>query len=96
MRKRKQDGKLTLQAVAGTNVVLLGWSMTKQDSRHILGFAVHRQDHTDDESYWLEGIKVFEVTRDKKIVWTYDGPFRAHEIQVLTTNGQKLVGLPLK
>lgn len=42
------------------------------------------------------GIKIFEVTPDKKIVWTYDGPFRAHEVQVLTTNGKKLEGRPLK
>jgi len=39
-------------------------------------------------SYASQGpIKVFEVTSDKKIVWTYTGPHRAHEIQVLTTNG---------
>ncbi len=40
-------------------------------------------------SYGSQGaIKVFEVTPDKKMVWTYTGPHRAHEIQVLTTNGQ--------
>jgi hypothetical protein len=43
-----------------------------------------------------QGIKIFEVTRDKKIVWRYDGPYRAHEIQVLTTNGIKLEGSPMK
>ncbi len=43
-----------------------------------------------------EKIKVFEVTREKKIVWKYSGPHRAHEIQVLTTNGQPLTGKPLK
>jgi hypothetical protein len=43
-----------------------------------------------------KGIKVFEVTPDKKIVWQYDGPHRAHEIQVLTTNGKKLAGRPQK
>jgi hypothetical protein len=43
-----------------------------------------------------QGIKVFEVTRDKKIVWKYDGPHRAHEIQVLTTSGQAVEGKPLK
>lgn len=42
------------------------------------------------------GIKVFEVTREKKIVWTYEGPHRAHEIQILTTNGDSLPGKPLK
>jgi hypothetical protein len=43
-----------------------------------------------------KGIKLFEVNRDKKIVWKYEGPFRAHEFQVLTTNGVKLPSPPLK
>ena len=43
-----------------------------------------------------KGIKVFEVTRDKKMVWKYDGPYRAHEFQVLTTNGVKLPVPPMK
>lgn len=43
-----------------------------------------------------KGIKVFEVTREKKIVWKYEGPFRAHELQVLTTNGAAIEGQPLK
>lgn len=42
------------------------------------------------------GIKVFEVTPEKTLVWKYDGKHRAHEIQVLTTNGKPLAGLPLK
>lgn len=48
-------------------------------------------------SYGSQGdIKVFEVTRDKKIVWKYTGPHRAHEIQVLTTNGKPIEGKPMK
>lgn len=43
-----------------------------------------------------QGIKVLEVTLEKKIVWTYEGPHRAHELQVLTTNGQPIAGKPLK
>jgi hypothetical protein len=43
-----------------------------------------------------KGIKVLEVTPDKKIVWTYEGPHRAHELQVLTTNGEPIEGPPLK
>jgi hypothetical protein len=44
----------------------------------------------------IKGIKLFEVTRDKRIVWKYDGPYRAHEFQVLTTNGEKLPLPPMK
>jgi hypothetical protein len=48
-------------------------------------------------SYGSQGdIKVFEVTREKKIVWKYTGKHRAHEIQVLTTNGKPVEGKPLK
>ncbi|MEY4179272.1 MAG: hypothetical protein RLY70_2846 [Planctomycetota bacterium] len=43
-----------------------------------------------------KAIKIFEVTPEKKIVWTYTGPHRAHEIQILTTNGQPIAGKPLK
>ena len=41
-------------------------------------------------------IKIFEVTRDKKIVWTYTGKHKAHEVQVLTTNGKPVEGKPMK
>ena len=48
-------------------------------------------------SYGSRGtIKVFEVTADKKLVWTYTGKHNAHEIQVLTTNGKAIEGKPLK
>ena len=48
-------------------------------------------------SYAAQGpIKVFEVTREKKIVWKYTGPHRAHEIQILTTNGKPLESPPMK
>ena len=42
--------------------------------------------------------KVFEVTRDKKVVWEYINPDLrgVHEIHVLTTNGQPIAGAPLK
>jgi hypothetical protein len=43
-----------------------------------------------------QAIKVFEVTQEKKIVWKYTGPHRAHEIQILTTNGKPIAGKPLK
>jgi len=43
-----------------------------------------------------EGVKLFEVNRDKEVVWKYDGPYRVHHFQILTTNGKQLEGLPLK
>jgi len=48
-------------------------------------------------SYGSRGrIKIFEVTSEKKIVWTYEGKHNAHEIQILTTNGKPIEGEPLK
>lgn len=43
-----------------------------------------------------EGIKLFEVTSDKEIVWTFEGPFRAHHFQILTTNGEEESSSALK
>jgi hypothetical protein len=42
------------------------------------------------------GVKHFEVTPDKQIVWTYEGPHNVHHFQILTTNGEPLSGKPLK
>ena len=42
-----------------------------------------------------EGVKIFEVTPDKKIVWTYN-KHKAHHFQVLTTNGKPIKRKPLK
>ncbi len=42
-----------------------------------------------------EGIKLFEVDRDKNMVWSYSG-YNAHHFQILTTNGKSLKGTPLK
>lgn len=42
-----------------------------------------------------KGIFLFEVTPEKKMVWS-QSRYRAHEFQVLTTNGVPLPGPPLK
>ncbi|MEQ8339044.1 MAG: hypothetical protein RIA62_16910, partial [Cyclobacteriaceae bacterium] len=42
-----------------------------------------------------EGVKLFEVTRKKEVVWTYEG-YRVHHFQILTTNGKPLKGVPMK
>lgn len=80
MRISRQLGPLTLQAITGTHVALLGWSMTKADSRDVLGFAVHRTDHTEDEAYWLEGMKVFVETDPG----TSKASLRSHPVQGFT------------
>lgn len=55
MRAKVDPSGIALQAIAGTCVVLLGWSMTQQDSKNILGFALHRTDQTGHEAYGWKG-----------------------------------------
>ena len=45
-----------------------------------------------------DGLKMLEVTRDKKVVWTYreTGHGGIHEFQILGTNGKPVEGTPLK
>lgn len=43
-----------------------------------------------------DGIRVFEVTPEKKIVWANRGAYRVHHFQILTTNGQPVAEPPLK
>ena len=42
-----------------------------------------------------DGVKLFEINRNKKIVWRYSG-HNVHHFQILTTNGKPLKGTPLK
>ncbi len=62
MRKRKTSDGLTVNAIAGTNVVFLGLNLSEQARQSCLGFAIQRQDHTEDEKYWMSGTKTFEAT----------------------------------
>jgi len=43
-------------------------------------------------------VKLFEVTPDKKIVWTYTDSRKSgiHHFQILDTNGKPLAGKPLR
>ena len=60
MRSRKTKAGLTINAVAGTHVVVLGFNITEAMRNDLRGFAILRTDHTESESYWLSGTKVFE------------------------------------
>lgn len=62
MRHKVTRGKLTLQAIAGTHVVLLGFHLDEAECEGLLGFALHRTDHEANEAAWLRGLKTFEAT----------------------------------
>jgi phosphatidylserine/phosphatidylglycerophosphate/cardiolipin synthase-like enzyme len=62
MRIKMSQQGLSVQAIAGTHVVLLGLNMEKADCNGLMGFAFHRTDPAEQEAYWLEGLKTFKET----------------------------------
>jgi hypothetical protein len=62
MRVTKTNGGLKVHAVAGTYVVLLGFDLAEADCDGLLGFSIHRTDHTENEAYYLTGMKAFAET----------------------------------
>ncbi len=59
--KRTQDG-LTVNAIAGTAVVTLGLDIADSTRKGCLGFAIQREDQTENERYWMSGSKTFKQT----------------------------------
>lgn len=62
MRKKKTNQDLSVRAIAGSNAILLAMNYPKSKRTGLKGFAIHRTDHTADEAFWLEGMKVFAAT----------------------------------
>lgn len=62
MRIQKSVEGLTVQAVGGSHVVLLGWDYPRQMCNGLAGFGLYRTDHERNEAFWLQGIKTFEST----------------------------------
>ena len=81
MRKRENNGPLSVHAIAGSRVVLLGLDIDSDARRNLLGFALHRTDHNEDEAYWLKGFKTFEDTmpaiKPGTLVSTRDHPIQS-------------------
>jgi len=78
VRKPKKDGSISVFAVAGTYVVLLGFDATEEVRKSLLGFAIHRTDHTENEQYWLLGFRTFKETNPNPprgaLISTHDNP----------------------
>jgi hypothetical protein len=60
MRKRVSKKGLTVNAVAGSYVVVLGLDISNAKRRGLRGFAIKRTDRTEGESYWMSGTKTFK------------------------------------
>jgi phosphatidylserine/phosphatidylglycerophosphate/cardiolipin synthase-like enzyme len=81
MRRKARNGALSVHAIAGSHVVLLGIDMAEPKTSGLLGFAIKRIDHTEGERYWLQGFKTFEETDPGlppgSLVSTLDHPVQA-------------------
>jgi hypothetical protein len=62
MRVRRTNKGLRVQAISGTYVVLLGFDLPENLCSGFLGFSIHRTDHTENEAYYMKGMKMFEKT----------------------------------
>jgi hypothetical protein len=62
MRIKNTSDRLSVQAIGGSHVVLLGWDFPRENCNGLLGFAIHRTDPTEEEAGWLRGLKTFEET----------------------------------
>lgn len=62
VRRRRKSFGLSVHAISGTYVVMLGISLPASDCEGLRGFAIHRTDHTEHEAYYLRGLKTFAAT----------------------------------
>ncbi|MGD8605460.1 MAG: hypothetical protein PVF49_12910, partial [Anaerolineales bacterium] len=62
MRKIETNNSLKVHAIAGTYVTLFGFHLPQADCEGLLGFSLHRFDHTENEAYFLKATKAFAET----------------------------------
>jgi hypothetical protein len=59
MRVRTVAGGLTVNAVAGCYVVVLGINIDDALRPGLRGFAIQREDEVEGETFWMKGMKTF-------------------------------------
>jgi hypothetical protein len=81
VRITKTNGPVSVQAIAGTYVVLFGINMEETKSNGLLGFTIQRTDITnnDNKPVWLAGFKSFKQAHlpRGKLVPTNEHPIQA-------------------
>ena len=88
MRRKAHHGPLSVHAIAGSYVVLLGMNMEEASTKGVLGFAIERIDHTqNDRRDWLAGFKTFPGLNVPKgtLVSTHDHPIQSFQWCDFTT-----------
>ncbi len=83
MRDRKTQGDLSVHAIAGTYVVLLGINVRDGSPilSGLLGFAIHKTNGTTGKQGWLPGLKTFRASAPghaaSQLSSSRDQPFQA-------------------
>ncbi|MEM8929368.1 MAG: phospholipase D-like domain-containing protein [Bacteroidota bacterium] len=62
MRKTKTNNSFKLNVISGTYVVMMGWNLPKEKCSDLMGFSIHRESPSENESFFLKGMKVFDET----------------------------------
>ncbi|MFM9949451.1 MAG: phospholipase D-like domain-containing protein [Saprospiraceae bacterium] len=79
--KSKTKNGFTVYAVSGTDTVSFAIDFNRNKAAGLLGFAVERQDLTENERYFMRGFKVFEVLVPKPdsdmVVSTFEHPVQS-------------------
>lgn len=99
---RLKDGSTVVTCASGNRMVIfdrkgkVSWQVTSDELdgqlQDVCGLQVLRNGNFLVSCYGnqaADGLKMIEITRDKKIVWSYQNPDTkfVHNVQVLTTNG---------
>ncbi|GJM29476.1 MAG: hypothetical protein DHS20C17_21110 [Cyclobacteriaceae bacterium] len=105
---RLKNGNTVINLTHGNKVIELNirgdvvWKMSNEDTEGApfqdpCGAQRLSNGNTVIASYGAQdGIKLFEVTPEKEIVWSYSGEHRVHHFQILSTNGKPENGKPMK
>ncbi len=99
---RQKDGSTIMTCASGNRMVLFDkkgkveWQLTTQEVggqlQDVCGLQPLKNGNYLVSCYGnqaKDGLKMMEITRDKKVVWTYQNPDAkyVHTLQVLSTNG---------
>ncbi len=61
MRVRKKNPAISVHAIAGTHVILLGIDATEKAAEGLLGFAIERENHRTKKKSWLRNPRPFNT-----------------------------------
>ncbi|WP_421809437.1 phospholipase D-like domain-containing protein [Flagellimonas sp.] len=62
MRKSGSNNGFKLNVISGTYVVMMGWHLPQNQCGGLMGFSIHRESPSENEAFYLKGMKVFPET----------------------------------